>query len=303
MITFDKAFDRLINHEGGYSDDPRDLGNWTGGRVGVGELINTVRGQYLPFGGRAARDYVPFVNSAYVSADGRTLGTDRTYQYVNAAHRCHQLGRIEVERAREGQIISYPAKLRAVGLRIGDRVRVTSAEYGLALKEYRVEDYSFGLQSAVVLMLREDGPAVWDLADATTPRQLAPSNLPSPWQVQAVGSVTVASGTAQLQRQGDGSIITRVLVSWAAVTDPYLQGGQGRIRIRWRRVLRDAPNVWQTVEVPADETQAYLLGAIESDALLIGVSAINNLDAQGPEPLPEPPLPEQLLGLLHRVEL
>ena len=41
MITFDTAFDRLIDHEGGYSDDPRDPGNWTGGKVGRGELKGT----------------------------------------------------------------------------------------------------------------------------------------------------------------------------------------------------------------------------------------------------------------------
>ena len=41
MITFDEAFDRLISHEGGYSEDPRDSGNWTGGAQGVGQLKGT----------------------------------------------------------------------------------------------------------------------------------------------------------------------------------------------------------------------------------------------------------------------
>lgn len=40
-MTFDEAFDRLINHEGGFSDDPKDPGNWTGGRVNVGQLKGT----------------------------------------------------------------------------------------------------------------------------------------------------------------------------------------------------------------------------------------------------------------------
>lgn len=40
-IAFDEAFKRLIGHEGGYSSDRRDPGNWTGGRVGVGELKGT----------------------------------------------------------------------------------------------------------------------------------------------------------------------------------------------------------------------------------------------------------------------
>lgn len=45
MMSFDQAFntafDRLIGHEGGFSDDPKDPGNWTGGRVNVGELKGT----------------------------------------------------------------------------------------------------------------------------------------------------------------------------------------------------------------------------------------------------------------------
>ena len=40
-ITFDEAFRRLIGHEGGYSTDRRDPGNWTGGKVGVGTLKGT----------------------------------------------------------------------------------------------------------------------------------------------------------------------------------------------------------------------------------------------------------------------
>ena len=40
-MTFDEAFDRLIGHEGGWSDDPKDPGNWTGGRVNVGQLKGT----------------------------------------------------------------------------------------------------------------------------------------------------------------------------------------------------------------------------------------------------------------------
>lgn len=39
--NFTIAIDRLIGHEGGYSDNRNDPGNWTGGRVGVGELKGT----------------------------------------------------------------------------------------------------------------------------------------------------------------------------------------------------------------------------------------------------------------------
>lgn len=44
MIDFDTAFSRLISSEGGYTANPADDGNWTGGRQGVGELKGTKYG-------------------------------------------------------------------------------------------------------------------------------------------------------------------------------------------------------------------------------------------------------------------
>jgi lysozyme family protein len=38
---FPLFIDRLLSHEGGYTNDARDPGNWTGGRVGVGQLKGT----------------------------------------------------------------------------------------------------------------------------------------------------------------------------------------------------------------------------------------------------------------------
>ncbi len=44
MIDFDKAFDRLIGHEGGYTNNPADDGNWTGGKQGRGIIGGTKYG-------------------------------------------------------------------------------------------------------------------------------------------------------------------------------------------------------------------------------------------------------------------
>lgn len=43
-MNFEKAFERLIGHEGGYSTDRNDPGNWTGGKVGSGILKGTKYG-------------------------------------------------------------------------------------------------------------------------------------------------------------------------------------------------------------------------------------------------------------------
>lgn len=38
---FEKFIRRILSHEGGYSADPKDPGNYTGGKVGVGTLKGT----------------------------------------------------------------------------------------------------------------------------------------------------------------------------------------------------------------------------------------------------------------------
>ncbi len=43
-MTFDEAFELVIGHEGGYTRDPKDRGNWTSGVPGVGVLKGTKYG-------------------------------------------------------------------------------------------------------------------------------------------------------------------------------------------------------------------------------------------------------------------
>jgi lysozyme family protein len=44
VLTFEEVFERLIGHEGKFTDDRKDKGNWTSGRIGVGELKGTKYG-------------------------------------------------------------------------------------------------------------------------------------------------------------------------------------------------------------------------------------------------------------------
>jgi lysozyme family protein len=41
MSDFDAMFDFVVSSEGGFTDNPADPGNWTGGRVGAGECHGT----------------------------------------------------------------------------------------------------------------------------------------------------------------------------------------------------------------------------------------------------------------------
>lgn len=80
MTTFDQAFALVVGIEGGYSTDPRDPGNWTGGKRGTGVLKGT---KY----GISAAAY-PNVNIANLTLDGAKALYQPDYWQVCA---CDQL--------------------------------------------------------------------------------------------------------------------------------------------------------------------------------------------------------------------
>lgn len=44
MTGFDLAFERVVGHEGDFTDDPKDRGNWTTGVIGQGQCNGTKYG-------------------------------------------------------------------------------------------------------------------------------------------------------------------------------------------------------------------------------------------------------------------
>lgn len=78
-MDFDTAFDRLISHEGGYSDDPKDPGNWTGGKCGVGELKGTKFGL-------AANTYGHLDIKNLTLAQAKDIYREDYWDVIGAAH-------------------------------------------------------------------------------------------------------------------------------------------------------------------------------------------------------------------------
>lgn len=244
--------------------------------AGMDTLFNGAHASYLGFGRTAPSDITPYQNATFLAADGRELWSDYTLPFTDDAVRARNIVRIFTERNRDGLIISYPAKLMAWPLRVGDRVRVTSAEYGFVNKYFRVTDWQFGTNTAVNLTLQEDGPEAYDQADATTSDPQPNTALPNPFFVKPVVGVTAQSGTSQLLVMSDGSVLTRVLVSWDALTGSYMIPG-GTIEVAWQTLYSD---VWHTTNVLPDEKSVYISGMDDGVRITLRVRAINSILAK-----------------------
>lgn len=244
--------------------------------AGSDTLFNGARASYLGSGRTAPSDMVPYQNQVFKTADGVDLWSNYTLPFTDSEVRARNLCRIFTERNRDGQIITYPAKLKAWPLRVGDRVRVTSAEYGFTQKYYRVTDWQFGINSAVNLTLQEDGAAVYDTADAVVADPSPNTDLPNPYVVPAITGLAADSGTTQLTIRGDGTVVPRVKVTWSPVTASYITPG-GRIEVSWQLA---GANDWAIIRVSGDDTSAYLTGVADRTMLTIRVVLVNSIGAR-----------------------
>lgn len=242
--------------------------------AGIDELVNGVRGTYIGVDSGSPTDFEPYQNSTFVTADGEPLWQDVALPFTNSKPHCSNIARVLVERGRNSQVIQYPAKLRAWPLQIGDRVTVTSAEYSFSAKTFRVTDWQFGLAAPVTLALQEDAADAYDTVDAVEADPTPNTDLPSPWLVEAIVLDTPESGTDHLIRAADGTITTRVWVSWTALTGAYLKDGRGQVVVRWRRVGTDSE--WREIQVDAADEGVYLLGAQDGDRVAIEAWAVND---------------------------
>jgi lysozyme family protein len=71
MSAFDQAFEIVVGHEGGYTDNPNDRGNWDTGQIGQGKLKGT---KY----GISAMSY-PTIDIAALTLDGAKAIYRRDY--------------------------------------------------------------------------------------------------------------------------------------------------------------------------------------------------------------------------------
>ncbi|MGL4574489.1 MAG: hypothetical protein ACRCV9_06845 [Burkholderiaceae bacterium] len=241
------------------------------------DLINSARVRYFPAGKSSPAELTPpYKNAALVGVDGKELWRDLELPFTDNKHRATNIARILVEQARNGQILKYPAKMRAWGLRVGRRARVISAQYGID-KTYRCTDWGYSVMGACDLVLQEDDATIYDLADAPAADSTPTSDLPNPWAVGQFASLTVTSGNATLIKTLDGTVVPRVRVQWPAVTAADVING-GSVVVQWRR---NDEMVWRRIQLPGDALDAYILDVREGDIITVGAFAINARLVQG----------------------
>lgn len=241
------------------------------------ERMNAAKASYMPERKTKPSDADPYINAAFVAADGGREWGSFTLPFTNNKARARNLLRQFVEQSRAGMIIQYTGKMRLWPLQVGDRVTVTSSRFGLVADTFRVIDWSWAPGQPVALTLQRDIAASYDDADASTADPAPATRLPNPGLVDTPTGLAAASGTEHLLKMSDGTIVPRVLVSWAAPQTIYMSDPSARTRVAWRRM---AESTWNDLPALAgNTTSGYLDTVRDRDMIVIRVQHVNSFGA------------------------
>lgn len=218
----------------------------------------------------------PLVGTGLVARDGASLAQAVTMSAVTYAPQALHIAGVMMRDARDPLTITLPFKLKAYPIELFDTIDLTISRYGWTNKLFLVIGREWGADGSLQLTLKETASSIFALDAAFAVGGYASNtNLPNPWSVPTIGTLTATSGTSELFKRADGTVVGRIRVSWPAVDDAQVNGSNGSIEVQYRSVLSDG--AWTSVTVGGSETQAYLVDVQEGNQYTIRARARNGM--------------------------
>ena len=195
---------------------------WSGLQIvptaNASDRMNGVRGTFIdPSQDYEAVDFVPLVVDEYVIQDKQELITDSKFPWANSGTVARRCAKILLERSRYGVSLSATMSWRIMEYGVGDRIKISIDGLGWTDKIFRIESLEFGIDGADVV-LREDGPDVWDWTETDAlPVDVPPALvLPNPL---FVGAPTGVTASESLYVANDlKTVRSRITIAWNGVT-------------------------------------------------------------------------------------
>lgn len=219
----------------------------------------------------------PLVGSALVTRDGAELVQEVSMPAIGYAPQALHVAGIMMRDARDPLTLELPFKMRAYPVELFDTVSLTLTRYGWSAKTFMVLGRTFAADGSLLLTLKETTAAIVTLdADFTAQGYASNTNLPKPWEVQPVGTLTISSGTTELLKQSDGTIVSRMRVSWAQVPDAaVVQNGQVEVQYR----PSSSSGAWASLVTTGNETTITTADVLDGETYSVRARAKSSISA------------------------
>lgn len=198
----------------------------------------------------------PVKGAALITRDGAEIVQAVTMPAVPYAPQAQHIAGVLMRDARDPLTVTLPFKLKAYPLELLDTIDLTISRYGWSGKTFQVLGREWSADGGIMLTLKETAEAIYTPdAEFLAQGYASNTNLANAWYVPDLGELTVSSGTDELLKLSDGSILTRMRVSWVGVTDAAVLDS-GSIEVQYRPVLSDG--AWSRAEIAGAETQLLI---------------------------------------------
>lgn len=245
--------------------------------------FNCIRGTYIsPEDNYNETDLPAQKNATYVSQDGGVeIYQDIALNFVTSNTQGQRLLKIELEKNRQGITVRWPGKITCLKLQDGDTVNISLPQYGWNPKIFEVQEFVFIVEEdgtiGIDLFLRETASGVFDWnSGEQTEIDLAPNTaFPTALTVEPPENVTLSSGTSELFVRNDGTVISRLKVSWDNSATEFVQFG-GAYEIQYKL---SADTDWsQSFTVPGYVTFHHILDVDDGVMYDVRIRGVNTLN-------------------------
>lgn len=248
--------------------------------------FNGIKGTYVnPDNNYEEDDFPVYKNPYYKALDGGfEVLEDIVLPFTQSPSTAQRIAKLELERIRQSITVEGVFDLKAFQVEPCHTLYLSLERMGWNNKIFEVEESELTLESGetevpfigVRLRLRETASGVFDWDNGLETRtDLAPNtNLPNPFTVTTPTGLTAESGTNQLYLRGDGTVFTRIKVSWTTMPDYFVSSG-GHIEIEHK--LSTDSNWNKNTPVSGDSNFLHILDVRDGYTYDIRVRAANSI--------------------------
>lgn len=232
------------------------------------------------------KEYPIVKNSFYISQDnGEEVFRELNFPCTTSASAVQRLARIELERIRQGIELVASFSTKAFPLEIRETVLINLPRFGFIDKPFEVQEYEFVIEQSgeifIELKLRETAAAIyeWDVLHETTLDIARNSVLPSAFSAPAITGLLLESGTPQLYVRSDGTVFSRLKVSWDSIStfNGFIDIDS---KLSSSAAFGSSFSTFQT-SVPSSANHYYILDVQDGELYDVRVRFRNSIGASG----------------------
>lgn len=253
-------------------------GSWVISQAGKRAKYNRVTAGFYNPAKKWQPDLAMVESTALRATDnGLILEAKIDLPFTANSYRAQNIGQLTLNQSRYGLVVKFSAFQEGLRCEVGDVVPITHSTPGWSAKLFRIMQIEIKDNDEVYVVAREYSASVYTQAVLSPAAIIAQSNLPDPFSVPAVSGLTLASGTSELLRLADGSVISRIRVGWIAPTEVYAQKGQVEVQTQATTDLG-----WSPVDIVAAELGMAWVSPVQDGASYnVRIRAINSIGVRG----------------------